>query len=75
MIISYCLTAVSDNTSSQVVDRVGMILFAVYQVAVTIVLVNMLIAMMSHSFEAIQVRPLIAQFSVSDLTKRTIPMT
>ena len=38
------------------VDRVGLVMFAIYQVAVTIVLVNMLIAMMSHSFEAIQVR-------------------
>ena len=37
------------------VDSVGLFLFAMFQVAVTIVLVNMLIAMMSHSFEAIQV--------------------
>jgi hypothetical protein len=37
------------------VDQFGQIMFAIYQVTVTIVLVNMLIAMMSHSFEAIQV--------------------
>ncbi len=41
--------------SSLLVDRVGMLLFALYQVTVTIVLVNILIAMMSHSFDAVQV--------------------
>ena len=41
--------------STIIVDRVGKVMFAVYQVTVIIVLVNMLIAMMSHSFEAIQV--------------------
>ncbi|ELT98254.1 hypothetical protein CAPTEDRAFT_220330 [Capitella teleta] len=43
-----------EDTSTFMVDRVGQIMFAIYQVTVTIVLVNMLIAMMSHSFEAIQ---------------------
>ncbi len=43
--------------SSLLVDRVGMLLFALYQVTVTIVLVNILIAMMSHSFDAVQVNP------------------
>ena len=36
-------------------DMIGLLLFAIYLVAVSIVLVNILIAMMSHSFEAIQV--------------------
>ena len=44
----------SDSTA--LVHVVGLLLFALFQVVVTIVLVNMLIAMMSHSFEAVQVR-------------------
>ena len=44
-----------NTKSSLLVDRVGMIMFALYQVTVTIVLVNILIAMMSHSFEDVQV--------------------
>ena len=43
------------QTSTTVVETTGYILFAAYDVAATIVLVNMLIAMMTHSFEAIQV--------------------
>ena len=39
----------------EMVDNVGYQMFAIYQIATSIVLVNMLIAMMSHSFEAIQV--------------------
>ncbi|ESO05095.1 hypothetical protein HELRODRAFT_130200, partial [Helobdella robusta] len=35
-------------------EKVGHFLFALYHVAIIIVLTNMLIAMMSHSFEAIQ---------------------
>jgi len=35
-----------------------MLLFALYHVAIIIVLINMLIAMMSHSFEDIQVNDL-----------------
>ena len=51
---------VTPSTSSgfhatMIVENVGMFLFALYHVAVIVVLVNMLIAMMSHSFEAIQV--------------------
>ena|SRR6218665_1062240 len=42
--------------ATSVVEGVGMFLFALYHVAIIIVLINMLIAMMSHSFEAIQVR-------------------
>lgn len=42
-----------------IVEGVGMFLFATYHVAVIIVLINMLIAMMSHSFEDIQVRILL----------------
>ncbi|KAI0207129.1 Short transient receptor potential channel 3 [Lamellibrachia satsuma] len=42
----------SDGTS--LVEGVGMFLFAFYHVVIIIVLVNMLIAMMSHSFEDIQ---------------------
>ena len=41
--------------SSVLVDQVGLLLFAIYLVVVTIVLVNILIAMMSHSFEDVQV--------------------
>lgn len=44
------------DVNTVVVDSVGMILFAVYHGIIIIVLVNMLIAMMSHSFESIQVR-------------------
>ena len=57
MEITY-LCFVSEMTnlkSSLLVDRVGMVMFALYQVTVTIVLVNILIAMMSHSFEDVQV--------------------
>jgi len=43
------------NTATSVVEGVGMFLFALYHVAIIIVLINMLIAMMSHSFECIQV--------------------
>ncbi|VDD79712.1 unnamed protein product [Mesocestoides corti] len=42
------------DANTVVVDSVGMILFAVYHGIIIIVLVNMLIAMMSHSFESIQ---------------------
>ncbi len=42
--------------ATSLVEGVGMFLFAFYHVVVIIVLVNMLIAMMSHSFEDIQVR-------------------
>ena len=41
--------------STVLVHRIGLLLFAAFQVVATIVLVNMLIAMMSHSFEAVQV--------------------
>jgi len=41
--------------ATSVVESVGLLLFAVYHVTVIIVLINMLIAMMSHSFEDIQV--------------------
>jgi len=41
--------------ATSVVEGVGLFLFALYHVAIIIVLTNMLIAMMSHSFEAIQV--------------------
>jgi len=45
-----------DDDDDDVVDTaVGMFLFALYHVSTIIVLINMLIAMMSHSFEAIQV--------------------
>jgi len=41
--------------ATRIVESVGLMLFAVYHVTAIIVLVNMLIAMMSHSFEDIQV--------------------
>lgn len=44
--------------ATAIIENVGMFLFALYHVAIIIVLVNMLIAMMSHSFEAIQVNHL-----------------
>ncbi len=43
------------NHATSIVEGVGIFLFAAYHVAIIIVLVNMLIAMMSHSFEDIQV--------------------
>uniref|UniRef100_A0A1I8JDL1 Ion_trans domain-containing protein n=1 Tax=Macrostomum lignano TaxID=282301 RepID=A0A1I8JDL1_9PLAT len=42
------------NSSTEVVETVGMTLMAFYHVIIIIVLINMLIAMMSHSFEDIQ---------------------
>jgi Ion transport protein len=42
--------------AAAIVENVGMFLFALYHVAIIVILINMLIAMMSHSFEAIQVR-------------------
>jgi len=42
--------------ATSIVEGVGMFLFALYHVVTIIVLVNMLIAMMSHSFEDIQVK-------------------
>ena len=44
--------------ATSIVEAVGMFLFAAYHVAIIIVLINMLIAMMSHSFEDIQVSAL-----------------
>jgi len=41
--------------ATSIVESVGLLLFAVYHVTAIIILVNMLIAMMSHSFEDIQV--------------------
>ena len=38
------------------VERVGTMLFGAYHVAAIVVLINMLIAMMSNSFQEIQVR-------------------
>jgi len=51
--------------ATSVVEGVGLFLFALYHVAIIIVLTNMLIAMMSHSFEAIQVSKLCPAFDVS----------
>lgn len=42
------------NSSTTLVESVGIALIAIYHVMIIIVLVNMLIAMMSHSFEKIQ---------------------
>lgn len=44
------------ESSTMIVEGVGMYLFGIYHVVIIIVLINMLIAMMSHSFEVIQVR-------------------
>jgi len=51
----YAYTFPGGHHATSVVEGVGMFLFALYHVAIIIVLTNMLIAMMSHSFEAIQV--------------------
>ncbi|CAH8873565.1 unnamed protein product [Trichobilharzia szidati] len=45
---------IDTDSPTAIVDSVGMVLFAVYHGIIIIVLVNMLIAMMSHSFESIQ---------------------
>ncbi|CAH8292288.1 unnamed protein product, partial [Schistosoma intercalatum] len=45
---------IDTDSPTTIVDSVGMVLFAVYHGIIIIVLVNMLIAMMSHSFESIQ---------------------
>ncbi|BFZ03481.1 hypothetical protein BsWGS_06520 [Bradybaena similaris] len=42
------------QNSTFLVETVGMYLFGIYHVVIIIVLINMLIAMMSHSFEDIQ---------------------
>ena len=52
------------ESSTSLVETVGMYLFGIYHVVIIIVLINMLIAMMSHSFEDIQVGP---QISTIDL--------
>ena len=49
-------TFLGGNHATSIVEAVGIILFGSYHVIVLIVLINMLIAMMSHSFEDIQVR-------------------
>jgi len=51
----YASSFPSGSHATSVVEGVGLFLFALYHVAIIIVLTNMLIAMMSHSFEAIQV--------------------
>jgi len=50
----YASSFPSGRHATSVVEGVGLFLFALYHVALIIVLTNMLIAMMSHSFEAIQ---------------------
>ena len=50
-----CLAYVTGDHATSIVENVGMFLFGIYHIAVLIVLINMLIAMMSHSFEDIQV--------------------
>ncbi|XP_059156506.1 short transient receptor potential channel 7-like [Physella acuta] len=42
------------QNSTSLVETVGMYLYGIYHVVIIIVLINMLIAMMSHSFEDIQ---------------------
>lgn len=43
------------DSSTSIVEAVGTYMFGIYHVVIIIVLINMLIAMMSHSFEDIQV--------------------
>ncbi|ESO94892.1 hypothetical protein LOTGIDRAFT_176698, partial [Lottia gigantea] len=49
-------TQQQDASSTAIVEGVGVSLFGLYHVVIIIVLINMLIAMMSHSFEDIQKR-------------------
>ena len=57
------------ESSTDIVEGVGLMLFAIYHVVIIIVLINMLIAMMSHSFEAIQVRiSLFVSYIILDTT-------
>jgi Ion transport protein len=51
----YANTFPGGSHATSIVEAVGMFLFALYHVSIIIVLINMLIAMMSHSFEDIQV--------------------
>ena len=46
----------ADFHSGVYVEKIGLMMFAAYLVSVIIVLVNILIAMMSNTFEEIQVR-------------------
>lgn len=55
----YANTFPGGSHATSIVEAVGMFLFALYHVSIIIVLINMLIAMMSHSFEDIQVRELV----------------
>jgi len=50
------------------VEKIGQLMFAAYLVSVIIVLVNILIAMMSNTFEAIQVHSLFAILSMMRFT-------
>jgi len=61
----YATSFPGGNTATSVVEGVGTFLFALYHVAIIIVLINMLIAMMSHSFECIQVCPLSRLFLIN----------
>lgn len=63
--------SVNMERSTDIVEQVGMYLFALYHVVIIIVLINMLIAMMSHSFEDIQVHVFLKIFKcLKELTHR-----
>ena len=47
--------ALGDSYNSGFTERVGYIVYGAYNIAAVIVLLNMLIAMMSRSFDLIQV--------------------
>jgi len=49
----------AELNSGMYVEKIGQLMFAAYLVSVIIVLVNILIAMMSNTFEKIQVQSLI----------------
>ena len=53
--VKYASTFPGGKHATSIVETVGLFLFALYHIVVIIILVNMLIAMMSHSFEDIQV--------------------
>jgi len=68
---SYAHVFPRGSHATSVVETVGMFLFALYHVSTIVVLINMLIAMMSHSFEAIQVNIYYELYSCSRSRSRS----
>lgn len=68
----YAYSFPGGDHATSVVEGVGMFLFALYHVAIIIVLINMLIAMMSHSFEDIQVNALLTVQRILGICPRAV---